>query len=74
MSDEAENEQIAAALAGAQEKVSASRLIDDHAAPAIEERHTSFDGGARTTSPPAETPEEAHQRFIGDLLGGSRGR
>jgi len=74
MTDETENEQIAAALEAAQEKVSASRLIDDPAAPAIEERRTSFDGGARPSSPPAESPEEAHQRFIGDLLGGSRGR
>ena len=72
MSDETENEQIAAALEAAQEKVSASRLIDDPAAPATEERRTSFDGGARTTSPPAESPEEAHQQFIADLLTGGQ--
>lgn len=71
MSEETENEQIAAALEAAQEKVSASRLIDDPAAPAAD-GHTSFDGGARPSSPPAESPEEAHQQFIADLLTGGR--
>ena len=74
MSDETENEKIAAALRDANDKVRGAPAAFDSAPPATEERRTSFDGGARTTSPPAETPEDAHQRLIADLLGGSRGR
>jgi len=74
MSDDSENETIAAALRDANDKVRGAPAAFDSAPPATEERRTSFDGGARPSSPPAESPEEAHQRFIGDLLGGSRGR
>jgi len=69
--DDYENDLVAEALRDAGAKVrGVPQWASGPAEPVAEARATSFDGGARGSTPAAEDAEDAHQRLIADVLMG----